>query len=470
MVFQGYILPPQNQKIYDRDVSLALLNYKKDVLQQSIDKQTAANPQFVSSLLPSISEDAKAPASKVINAEDHAKMLVKAGARNTVTDLVDFSDVKQTIKNNDLAGVNIGNDLLNELKTKIGSSNKGLKKPTFKENLVTDKVPINVLMQELTLKLKDPNKGLRQRLNAAKDVIQESNIPQPELVETVDAAVDSSKESLFQSFNDGLNKSPTFEKFKDDYTDLSSTMGDFDEQYLRWNKDTKLYVRILEAEMKKQKLTMLNVFHSKSEHNTKKGTIEFKDGDAYQKQSGKAKSKKLNERALFYTLLNNVSTGKLIGGEIGVKASNKIPNFGNYFMSLNALRKNNLLIYRPKTNSTLITRKNISPTLMKIINSIRSTMKFDIDDYEKLKLGEQKTVDHVINLLHLDYPPKMKRALDEENWNLKNRYEILISEVNAGNSGRMVITELKGVVDKLKMNKVIGIKKHKSIMSALNEF
>jgi len=150
-----------------------------------------------------------------------------------------------------------------------------------------------------------------------------------------------------------------------------------------------------------------------------------------------------------------------------MSAVNGEKNFGAYHLSLPALRKGNLSIYRPKSNSVVVSRRNMSPILIKIINEIKSTMKFNLDDYDRLKVMEQKVVDHVINLLRMDYPPKMKRALDEENWNLKQRYEILLSEINAGNGGYMVVNELKDVLGKLKENKVINNRKYKLIISAL---
>jgi len=158
--------------------------------------------------------------------------------------------------------------------------------------------------------------------------------------------------------------------------------------------------------------------------------------------------------------------GKGIKGK-GMSTVNGEKNFGNFHLSLPALRKGNLTIYRPKSNSAVVSRRNMSPTLIKIINEIKSTMKFNLDDYDRLKVMEQKVVDHVINLLRMDYPPKMKRALDEENWNLKQRYEILLSEINAGNGGYMVVNELKDILGKLRENKVINDRKYKLIISAL---
>jgi hypothetical protein len=50
---------------------------------------------------------------------------------------------------------------------------------------------------------------------------------------------------------------------------------------------------------------------------------------------------------------------------------------------------------------------------------------------------------------------------------LKQRYEILLSEINAGNGGFMVVNELKDILAKLKENKVINDRKYKLIISAL---
>ena len=70
-----------------------------------------------------------------------------------------------------------------------------------------------------------------------------------------------------------------------------------------------------------------------------------------------------------------------------MSAVNGEKNFGAYHLSLPALRKGNLSIYRPKSNSVIVSRRNMSPILIKIINEIKSTMKFNLDDYDRLKVS-----------------------------------------------------------------------------------
>jgi hypothetical protein len=102
-----------------------------------------------------------------------------------------------------------------------------------------------------------------------------------------------------------------------------------------------------------------------------------------------------------------------------------------------------------------------------MINEIREKMKFELEDYDNLKKAEQMVIDQIINLLRMTYPEGMRRALDESNWNLRQRYEILIGELNAGNDGKLVKDELKDVLFKLKENKVITKRKHDFIVNAL---
>ena len=153
----------------------------------------------------------------------------------------------------------------------------------------------------------------------------------------------------------------------------------------------------------------------------------------------------------------------------GMSAINHTPNFGGkYYLNLKSFRNGHLVLYRPKANTVLLSKRNISPTLSSIVKDMRAHNKFEIDEYEKLKSDEQKVVDHLINLLRMDTPATMKSTLADEVWQLKNRYEILLGEMRAGNDGVLVVQELKQVLKKLKENKVINKRKHDAIVSAIS--
>lgn len=142
-------------------------------------------------------------------------------------------------------------------------------------------------------------------------------------------------------------------------------------------------------------------------------------------------------------------------------------NLGKFFINLESLRRGNLSIYRPKSNVMYLNKKSISPKLVQIIREIKQDKKFDINDYESLKESEKIIADKVINLAQVDYPVKMKRALDETIWNLKKRYEILLGSYNAGNDGKLVTDEIKAVLKELLKHKAISKTKHDYILKAI---
>lgn len=156
----------------------------------------------------------------------------------------------------------------------------------------------------------------------------------------------------------------------------------------------------------------------------------------------------------------------------GVCNTNHEKNFGNYHLADCSFRKGNLLIYKPRTNSTIISYKNMSPKLTKIVQDIKNSKphSFKIDDYNELNNNEKKVVEHIINILRLNIPAKMQRVLADENFSLKSRYEILIGELSSGNFGKELIKELKEVLQKMKTNKVITVTKYNNLIKTLNDF
>lgn len=142
-------------------------------------------------------------------------------------------------------------------------------------------------------------------------------------------------------------------------------------------------------------------------------------------------------------------------------------NFGNFNLSNSSFKKGDLIISKPGAHSHIIKHNNMTPRLSKIVQEIKKTMVFKIEDYNELNNIEKKVVEHIINLLRLDIPDKMNRILSDENFSLKSRYEILIGELSSGNFGKELIAELKDVLKKMKHNKVISESKYNKLIDTL---
>ena len=448
MVFLGYILPPENQKAYNDDVALALSNYKKDLINASLEK------------IPPVVQQK----------------------------LIDLINIQNTTKSNLPTAIDDLTKLLNPFppplpptKQPLTVRTTGSAGPTPIQSPLETKPERKMTPQEMaiasaeSLLSKQLNRPLspEEKNDISNKVTMQGRLSaeiSPSLIPSPTSSTDTSP-SLIPSPTSSTDTSPLT------ISDIS-TIDNIDQQLevLRTNgaSDKTIQSVVDSITQANKKNILINSIKAKktvygansNAQKTKdpskvlslddKGRLQFSDGKAFLEKY----------LPVVFRLNTSLLEGKGLRGR-GMAAVNGEKNFGNFHLSLPAFRKGNLSIYRPKSNSIVISRRNMSPTLINIINEIKSTMKFNLDDYDRLKVIEQKVIDHVINLLRMDYPPKMKRALDEENWNLKQRYEILLSEINAGNGGFMVVNELKDILGKLKENKVINDRKYKLIISAL---
>ncbi len=394
MVFLGYILPKEQQAIYNKDTALALKNYKNDIASMAFTKPTTA---IQSQPLPRKVE-------------------------------------------------NIVNDVLNDI---ISSALKPAEKveTTSKASSATSR-PSSPLVQELKAKIASPKLGLKSKNLTVDTTVPDIEVegkPSPTETATTSITEDDTWSSLLDKYSDYNQK---------DFNRLPSLNG----QALNLLKT---------AITKGEKVYGVNGPNQKKKSDEYLLGLDMGNGIIFKNKTGDAR--RFNTSFLGQTIgFNKQIQGQGIKKITGVRKYNSEENFGNYNISLKALRKGNLTIYRPASNHVLINRKNMSPRLIKMINEIRSKMKFELEDYDNLKKSEQMIIDQIINLLRMDYPPKMRRTLDEEVWNLKQRYEILISEINAGNDGKLVKDELKEVLAKLKENKVITKRKYDFIVNAIS--
>lgn len=403
MPFLGYILPPKNQKAYDRDVAIAVKNYKNDVLSKALVKPAA-----------------------VVQSQPI---------------------VMQTVKQESPQA--IARDILNDIFS--SATGKAASRP------------VSPLVKELEAKLASPKLGLKSK-NLTVDTTEVEEKPSPSVSATSSAATSPS----------GTEFTVTTQSTMADLLDQLQAFKDVNAKGKAVNTITnKLIKQLFKQEILKGK----DVYGARGAAQKLSGKnkddlkLIVKDGQlVFEKSEGDMLDRYLNVALKLNLGLDHNAGGPVTGQGVkktGVRKYNSEQNFGKYNLSLKALRKGNLTIYRPSSNHVLINRKNISPRLIKMINEIRSKMKFELEDYDNLKKSEQMVIDQIINLLRMTYPDGMRRALDEISWNLKQRYEILISELNAGNTGKLVKDELKEVLAKLKELKIITKRKYDFIVKAI---
>lgn len=430
MPFLGYILPPKNQKAYDRDVALAVKNYKNDVLSKALVKPAA-----------------------VIQSQPIVMQTVKQESPQAIVNDVLNDIISSALKP---AGKI-------ETTSKASSAASRPTSPLVKASSSASR-PTSPLVKELEAKLASPKLGLRSK-NLTVDTTEVEEKPSPSVSATSSAATSPS----------GTEFTVTTQSTMADLLDQLQAFKDVNAKGKAVNTITRdLIKQLFKQEIKRGK----DVYGARggnqglTEKNRDNLKLIVKDGQLVFEKTGRDMLDRYLNVALKINLGLDADAGGPVMGQgvkkTGVRKYNSEENFGKFNLSLKALRKGNLTIYRPSSNHVLINRKNISPRLIKMINEIRSKMKFELEDYDNLKKSEQMVIDQIINLLRMDYPPKMRRTLDEEVWNLKQRYEILISEINAGNDGKLVRDELKEVLAKLKELKVITKRKHDFIVKAIS--
>ena len=150
------------------------------------------------------------------------------------------------------------------------------------------------------------------------------------------------------------------------------------------------------------------------------------------------------------------------------RLSDQVANFGNLYLSEPPLKKNNLTIYRPKSKLTLISKRNISNTLKKMILDIQSTLEFDESDYSNLVDDEKRIIEKIIR-----YQQKMKnynieKLIDNDDTKIKNRLEILTAQINAGNNSSLIREEMKVLVKSLLKNGAISHGKYYSLVKSID--
>lgn len=160
--------------------------------------------------------------------------------------------------------------------------------------------------------------------------------------------------------------------------------------------------------------------------------------------------------------------GKLVGSGVKPYYAKNLANFGNLFLSENSLKKNTLTIYRPKSKLLLITKKNISPLLKKMVLDIQNTLEFDESDYNNLDADEKRVIERIIRLQQNMKDYNIKKLIDDDEVKIKKRLDILTAQINAGNNSKMVRDEMKYLVKQLFKNNAISQGKYNNLLKSIN--
>ena len=149
------------------------------------------------------------------------------------------------------------------------------------------------------------------------------------------------------------------------------------------------------------------------------------------------------------------------------------PNFGNYVISLNSLKKGILHVRYPSgANIPHFPKQLISSILRKILNDLLFEKSFNEQDYDELDVMEQKMFDDLISLCKADKKNgimlyKHKKYSDQDRDADVKRFNILRGELIAGNDNPSIIKELKQLLFKLMSQKCISRAEYNKIMERI---
>tara|TARA_R110000868_G_scaffold411584_1_gene705699 strand:- start:4107 stop:5552 length:1446 start_codon:yes stop_codon:yes gene_type:complete len=167
---------------------------------------------------------------------------------------------------------------------------------------------------------------------------------------------------------------------------------------------------------------------------------------------------------------NYIAGNGLMGGRLvqGRYYNSYAPNFGNLFVNQKSLKKNNLTVSRPYSKSQLLSKKNITPLLKKMIFDIGNTLEFDKQDYHNLQKDEKIIIEKIIRLQKDMKDVNIEKLLEDDDSKIKKRLEILVGEINAGNGSSLIKKEMKELLRKLYDNKAISNTKYQSSLKSIN--
>lgn len=194
----------------------------------------------------------------------------------------------------------------------------------------------------------------------------------------------------------------------------------------------------------------------------------------------------LAEEAIEAGRLNvNAATGEMTGlgfdeqdpDKIGstrvIYQSNKIGHTvpkGKLYLMQPQLLRGHIRLYN-KSGRPVLTRANVSPAFQRIAKDIVERNTFEPEDYANVDPKESADVNRFIEATKPIVPRGVNRLGNADTvWKLKKRYEVLVGELSAGNSGKLVLDEMEAILRSLIRLHAINENKAGDLIRALRKF
>lgn len=173
------------------------------------------------------------------------------------------------------------------------------------------------------------------------------------------------------------------------------------------------------------------------------------------------------------------TTGLGIGDTEGIKSERvvyamrkdgKYIKKGQLYVLEPQLMRGHVRLYN-KSGHPVVSRSNASPSFQRLVQDIVERNTFEPDDYSSVDPKESADVNEFIKATKPMKPRGINRLANADAvWQLKKRYEVLVGELAAGNSGKLVRDEMETILRSLIRLHAMSEIKGRDLIKSLREF
>ena len=162
-----------------------------------------------------------------------------------------------------------------------------------------------------------------------------------------------------------------------------------------------------------------------------------------------------------------------IGSSRVVYKSNKGGNGvakGQLYLMLPQLIKGHIRLYN-KSGRPVVSRSNVSPSFQRVVKDAVEHNTFEADDSSNGVPKESADVNKFIEATKPIQPRNINRLSNADTvWKMKKRYEVLVGELSAGNTGKLVRDEMETILRNLIRLHALNQDKGRELIRSLRDF
>lgn len=432
MVFLGYIIPEKNQKELLTDSKIAAQNEQQDIINNAVSNALKKKQlELLTSQSAQVSATPTTPTVQPVQSiseEDIVKDVINSLNLIENEPVVDIAEIiEEKASPIDIA-----------ISNKIAELGRDL---TAKEEIAVENDDENII--------EIPAKKELKRSDSAESAITDFS-EAPTVATTVLSTIDDVNLNKLQKLYDAVGD-------KDFDKDLQDAVKDVLIKSIENSKEPFVYGAMTSRQKNPSEKSLLSVLRNKD------GSKDLVFAKMAKDKSGNFK--KLKPENYKASILVNMNSNLLKMKNSEQDLTGMGLNNTKTFIDLS----NDMLVVKQsaKSKSKVINRP-LSPLLKRVVQNLQKTGELDVELYDLLKEPEQDAVNKIITLSKLQTPDRVRENQKDRVFNLRNRYEILLGELQAGNDGSLVKNELSEVVQSLYDIGEIKLGKKNAILSVLN--